>query len=157
MEENPVRSNVVSPTNDERMFALLSHLSLLLGGIILPIVIWATQKDRSQFVRFHSLQAIFYQISFIVIFFIFIIVMVLVIIIIGGGIGVLTAFSDSASSFPAFMIIFMIAFYGGMFIISIGGIIYSIYLAIKSYNGNWIKVPVIGNIIWNRINSNRPY
>jgi uncharacterized Tic20 family protein len=157
MEEYPVQSNAGNPTNDEKMFALLSHLSLLLGGIILPIVIWATQKDKLQFVRFHSLQAIFYQVSFVVIFFAFTIGMLLIIVIIGGGIGVLTAFTENAAHFPFFMIIFIFLFYGGIIFISIGSIVYSVYLAIKSYNGFWIKVPVTGNIIWNRINSNRPY
>ena len=66
------------PTSDERLLALLSHLSVFMGGIILPLIIWATQKDKSKFVRFHSLQAIFYQLALAGIIILFVIVLVII-------------------------------------------------------------------------------
>ncbi|MCY7362824.1 MAG: DUF4870 domain-containing protein, partial [Ignavibacteria bacterium] len=60
--------------SDEKLLAMLSHLSVLLGGILLPFIIWITQKDKSKFVRFHSLQAIFFQLSLAAIIVIFVIV-----------------------------------------------------------------------------------
>jgi uncharacterized Tic20 family protein len=58
---------------DERMWSMLSHLSILLnlvtgiGGPIAALVIWLVYKDRSQRVAFHALQALWYQVAWIVI------------------------------------------------------------------------------------------
>jgi uncharacterized Tic20 family protein len=51
------------PSNDERVMAALGHISAFLPtiGIIAPIVIWVTQKDKSRYVYFQSLQAIVYH------------------------------------------------------------------------------------------------
>jgi uncharacterized Tic20 family protein len=59
MEENkPV-------TQDERIMAGLAHLSVLIPmmGIVAPVIIWATQKDKSEFIRFQALQAVAYQLT----------------------------------------------------------------------------------------------
>ncbi len=83
--DNSAAENLTQPTSDERLLAMLSHLSIFLGGIILPIILWATQKDKSKFVRFHSLQAIFYHLAFAVIIIVFVFVMVFVLIVSGIG------------------------------------------------------------------------
>ena len=51
--------------------AALSHLSAILPmwGIIAPIIIWATQREKSAYVRFQSLQALAYQLSIILLWF----------------------------------------------------------------------------------------
>lgn len=52
-----------SPTTEDRLWAVLSHLSsLALGmGIVLPIVGWSDQRRKSNYGSFHSLQALGYQ------------------------------------------------------------------------------------------------
>jgi uncharacterized Tic20 family protein len=57
-----------TPTPDERVLAALSHVSVLLPlvGVIAPIVIWVTQREKSKFVAFQSLQAMVYQLTIIV-------------------------------------------------------------------------------------------
>ncbi|MEO8514530.1 MAG: DUF4870 domain-containing protein, partial [Ignavibacteria bacterium] len=57
---------------DEKMLALFSHLSLFLGGIILPIIFWATNKDKSKFVTFHALQALWFHIAYLVLIMVFV-------------------------------------------------------------------------------------
>ena len=56
-------------TQDERVMGALAHIAALLPvmGIIASIVIWVTQKDKSRFVAFQALQAIAYQLTFIVV------------------------------------------------------------------------------------------
>ena len=51
------------PTQNDRIMAALAHLCVILPmtGIIGSIVIWATQRDKSQFVAFQALQAIVYH------------------------------------------------------------------------------------------------
>ncbi len=56
-----------APSQNDRIMAALAHVSALLPfwGVIAPIVIWVTQKDKSRFVAFQALQALAYQISMI--------------------------------------------------------------------------------------------
>ncbi len=55
------------PIQNDRIMAALAHLTAIIpvSGIIGPIVIWATQRDKSQFVAFQALQAIAYQLVMI--------------------------------------------------------------------------------------------
>jgi uncharacterized Tic20 family protein len=52
-----------SPSQDERVVAALGHATVVLPfwGAIGAIVIWATQKDKSPYVAFQSLQAVVYH------------------------------------------------------------------------------------------------
>lgn len=56
---------------DEQTWSVLSHLSVLAGLIgLMPfgaLIIWLIYKDRSPRVGFHALQALWYQIAWIVI------------------------------------------------------------------------------------------
>ncbi|MBV6478051.1 MAG: hypothetical protein HGGPFJEG_00798 [Ignavibacteria bacterium] len=142
-------TNINSPTSDDKLLSLLCHLSSFLGGIILPIIIWATQKDKSKFVRFHSLQAIFFHISVAVIIIILVIVF-LIIIFAGIGFSSIDKF-NSQDNFPPFMIFIMIIFYGGIFVIVFTFFVYSVYLAVKAYKGELIRIPFIGNIIFEKV------
>jgi uncharacterized Tic20 family protein len=59
-------------TQDERIMAALSHVMILLpmAGVIVPIVIWATQRETSEFVAFQALQALIYQLVLIGLWFV---------------------------------------------------------------------------------------
>lgn len=54
---------------DERMWATLAHLGVLaglvipLGNILAPLIIWLTQKDKSEFVHAHAQEALNFQIT----------------------------------------------------------------------------------------------
>lgn len=65
------KSSQMSP-QDERVMAGISHISALIPmmGLFAPIIIWVTQKDKSEYVAFQSLQALAYQLSMIVAYFI---------------------------------------------------------------------------------------
>jgi uncharacterized Tic20 family protein len=60
-----------TPSQEDKIMAALAHVSVLLPlmGVIAPIVIWATQKEKSAFVGFQALQAAAYQISLILVWF----------------------------------------------------------------------------------------
>src|SRR5512138_2238576 len=53
----------MSPTTQERLWAVISHLSALgFGmGILLPIVGWSEQRRKSSYASFQCLQALGYQ------------------------------------------------------------------------------------------------
>ena len=56
---------------DERTWSMLSHFSVLAGIVgLMPfgaLIIWLVYKDRSPRVGFHALQALWYQVAWLVI------------------------------------------------------------------------------------------
>ena len=140
------------PTNDERMFAMLSHFSIFIGGILLPIIFWAIKKDQSQYVRFHSLQAIFFHIAYFVALMMLIFILFIVIMVMGTGAS-LTAMDNSGTGagLSVLMIILMIVFYGGMFVIILGAIGYGVYMGVKSYQGELVMYPIIGKKVYEKV------
>ena len=65
---------------DERTWSVIAHLSVLLALVgLMPfgaLLVWLLYKDRSQKVRFHALQAIWYQIAWIGLFIVYALVTV---------------------------------------------------------------------------------
>ena len=64
-------SNNQADKNDQIM-AALAHVTIVIPliGIIAPIVIWATQKEKSEFIAFQSLQAVIYQLTIVLAYFV---------------------------------------------------------------------------------------
>ena len=62
--------STMSP-QDERTWSILAHLSVLVGLVgLMPLgalIIWLGYKDRSRRVGFHALQALWYQLAWLVI------------------------------------------------------------------------------------------
>jgi uncharacterized Tic20 family protein len=65
MEEN---KSIQPVDQNDRIMAALAHVTAILPvmGVIAPIIIWATQRERSEFVGFQALQAAVYQLSMVV-------------------------------------------------------------------------------------------
>ncbi|MBN8585847.1 MAG: DUF4870 domain-containing protein [Ignavibacteria bacterium] len=135
---------------DEKMLALFSHLSLFLGGIVLPIIFWATNRDKSKFVTFHALQALWFHIAYIAIIIIWVFAFIIIAVIGGLGVGAFTS-TTGRQEMPVFFIIAMIGFYATLFAIIFGAIGYSIYMGIKSYQGRLVKYPIIGNKVYAKV------
>ena len=143
----PLDPNMIK--QDEKLMSLFSHLSLFFGGIILPIIFWAINKDKSRFTAFHALQSLWFHIAYVVS------VAVLLIVVLLGGIGFsLLSAGAGSSAMPVFVIIAIFAFYGLLFLFMFGGIGYSIYMGIKAYEGKLVKYPVIGNMVYKRVYGN---
>lgn len=138
----------VEPESDEKLLALFSHLSIFFGGIVLPIIFWAINKDKSRFVRFHALQAIFFHIAYLAIVIAVVIIMVLV----GIGLGVLSAGTFAAGKDGSLFLLFaLIIFYGFIFLSMFVFFGYGIYVGVKSYKGELRRYPVIGKIIYEKV------
>ena len=62
--------STMSP-QDERTWSMVAHLSVLAGLVgLMPfgaLIIWLVYKDRSRRVGFHALQALWYQVAWLVI------------------------------------------------------------------------------------------
>lgn len=61
-------SSALQVSSEERLWAALAHLTVfLLGwGLIGPVLIWITQRQKSAYAAFHALQALAYQLLFAV-------------------------------------------------------------------------------------------
>lgn len=123
---------------DGNLAALLSYLIGIVGIIVL-----ITEKEN-KFVKFHALQALLFHISFAVIvivgFFLFFILS-FVFALAGAALGNTGAAIGSIISIILWIVgmILMIS----IPFIAIGG---NIYGGIKAYNGNWFKIPIVGNL-----------
>ncbi len=64
----------------ERTWSIVAHLSVLAGLVGLApfgaLIVWLLYRDRSPRVRFHALQAFWYQLAWIVIFTVYVLVTV---------------------------------------------------------------------------------
>ncbi len=59
---SPVASGGVSES-DARMWAMLGHLGAIILGFIAPLIVWAMYKDRNEFVKDQSTEALNFQIT----------------------------------------------------------------------------------------------
>ncbi len=140
------------PIQNDKIMAALAHISAMLPmmGVIAPIIIWATQKDKSEYVAFQALQAIVYQLLMIFAWFV------------GMGCYMLSFFStfltlplasgsESNPESPLFMLGFIFPFliFGGMFIGGAIFVLYGVVGAVMTFQGKDFRYAVIGNRLAN--------
>jgi uncharacterized Tic20 family protein len=137
------------PTQDERVMAALCHVSAIIPtlGIIAPIVIWVTQKDKSHYVYIQSLQAIAYHITMIVCF------------ILGMGCYMLSIFANFFGMFfpaeinnsisPMFFagVLFPILVFGLIFLGWFAFILYAVIATVMTFQGRNFRYFIIGRLI----------
>ena len=111
---------------DEKLWGMLAHLLTLLGYIVMlgqyiaPLVIYLVYKDRSQFVAFHALQALFFQLLALAVS-----VALMLFSVITLGLGVLLAVPLAIA-------------------LAIAVLVYTIIAAIQANNGVWYELPIVG-------------
>jgi len=139
------------PSQNDKIMAALAHVSAILPlmGVIAPIIIWATQKDKSEFVAFQALQAVAYQLLMILAWFV------------GMGCYMLSFFGTFFSiplsqgsgnePGPLFFLGFMIPFIvmGAMLLGSAIFIVYGLIGAIQVFQGKDFRYIIIGNKLTN--------
>jgi uncharacterized Tic20 family protein len=147
---NMTLDNNTNTNQNDKIMAALAHISVLLPliGLLAPIVIWVTQKEKSKYVAFQSLQAIAYQLVMIFAYFI------------AMGCYMLSFFTTffsipfmggnpDPSAGPFLMAGFLIPFLVFGFIFIGGGlfILYGIIAAVFTIQGKDFKYILIGNQI----------
>ena len=64
MESSTITQAQFAPTGNDKIWAILSHLSALFGvGIILPLVVYLAMRDESDYVALNSKEALNFHIS----------------------------------------------------------------------------------------------
>jgi len=54
-------------TADEKQWAMLSHLGVLVVGFIAPLIIWQMKKDESEFVTRHAKDSLNFHITWTIV------------------------------------------------------------------------------------------
>jgi len=135
------------PSQDERMLAMFAHLSMFFGSLIIPLIFWAINKDKSRFVSFHSLQALFFHLAYTVV----LVFLVIFVAVIGVLAGLIVPGESGPPHIGALQIIVILA----LGVIVIGFIFVSIALAVinavAAYKGGMKKYPIIGNMVYKKV------
>jgi uncharacterized membrane protein len=116
---------------DSNVGALICYLGNLICalGLIYSIIVIVTDKSN-RLPRFHAFQSVFLTVAMIAIMIPLYIVMF---------VGV---FIDAGIGFPIISGLMSLL----MMIIGIGSLVFVILAAVKAYNGEFYKIPVIGNL-----------
>lgn len=148
------------PSQNDKIMAALAHISAILPfmGVIAPIIIWVTQKDKSEYVVFQALQAVAYQLLMILAWFM------------GMGCYMLSFFTMflgipfagsnggdvDPSVAPLFAIGFVIPFiiFGAIFIGGALFVLYGLIGAIQVFQGKDFRYIIIGNQLANYLQKN---
>ena len=123
-----------SPSQDERTLAALAHASALLnivsglGGLVVAFLIWLTQKDRSDYVEDQALQSLVFQAA--------------VVLLTGAAVVLMTVAFASVCLIPVGILLIV-----GVIGIPLGGIAYSVYAAVLTYQGRQFKYWWLGDAI----------
>lgn len=128
----------MSYSSEEKILGGISHLGILFSwiGIIVALVIFVTQKDKSSFVGNHAKQALGYQICLLVLFSIlsFFVAGGVMSSIIMGGPGALS-FISAAGTFGIFSLL------------RLAIIIYAVVAAFNAFTGKLFKYVLIGDFV----------
>jgi uncharacterized Tic20 family protein len=89
-----LREQSYTPTSDESLLAAISHFF----GWLVALIVWATQKDKSPFVRFQAIQALAFDLIINVAVFILVgCMMIVVFLVLGLGIGDIVVFGNQGN------------------------------------------------------------
>jgi uncharacterized protein len=64
--ESRKRKKRKGSSKDDQQMAMFCHLGGTLGGVVLPLVLWLTQKDKSEFIDDQGREAVNFQITMMI-------------------------------------------------------------------------------------------
>ena len=131
----------VAPDSDDRTLATLSHLGSLLGGPILPLVMYLLSDDeRRPETRHHAREALNFQLTFLAVYFLGFILMF-----IGLGTGGLLGTSQDPATIGAgvgFGVIVFFASFALIFAVAIGAFVFGVIGAVQANKGIRYRYPL---------------
>ena len=104
-------------TSDERILAAVAHGSIILfgWGVIVAMLLWITQRQKSTFVAFHALQAVLYQLLQTLYAFIIIPLVGLLAICVLAGVAFFSNSGNTSQTSPLLFVLAQFAFIGSFF------------------------------------------
>lgn len=145
------------PTSDESLMAAIAHLF----GLLVAFIVWATQKDKSRFVRFQSVQAMAFDVATYVIM--ILVVGILAFFVFGVlaiGIGDLAIFGSQGNPTAdtvrsAVAILAAVPFLIPCTILPVAGVLFVVRLiaTIQTFQGKNFRYPWLGAVVEKSIGS----
>jgi uncharacterized Tic20 family protein len=131
-------------------------------GVITPLIVWFSQKERSAKIRFQALQAVFYQLLATAVYLFGMFGYMLVFFLFFAGIVVLRPTSGTnqevSNVFGIIMLlffgVFMIFWFFLMFAVPVYYLIAAV-ATVMTARGRNFKYPILGTVIYRRINSTK--
>ncbi|ODS42905.1 MAG: hypothetical protein MSIBF_06475 [Candidatus Altiarchaeales archaeon IMC4] len=115
------------PNADEKLMAAISHAGIIIGGILVALIVWLVQKDKSKYVGFQAKQALVYQL----------------VVLVGEGILGVVVFVLGVLTFGiGFFILVPL-----LVIIGLGTLVYGLYAAYKTYSGEEFRYWIIADVL----------
>jgi hypothetical protein len=133
--------NLTAPSQNDRIMAALAHATAVMPvwGMIAPIVIWATQRDKSEYVAFQALQAVAYQFSMVLAWFAGMALYMASFL----GVFVTLPFSEGARGVPPFFFVPFLVM-GMLLLGSLAFIVYGLIAAAMALQGKDFQYVVLG-------------
>lgn len=134
------------PSTEERVWAVLAHLSAMAFGmgLLLPVIGWSEQRRKSKYASFHCLQALGYQsLGFTVWLLSYLVLLIVFIVVMAFGMALMEDNSAQSTSllFAGFNIV--------LFIVVIGGFglyfIFPLIAAASCALGKDFRYPIMGD------------
>ena len=116
----PYPGAVPGARSDATTLAMLAHLGQLVGGFIIPLVLYLTAGRDDPFVRHHAAEALNFSITYVIAF-----------------MGCFVLFFVGLVLWPLLIAVVM-----AFFALAIGHLALLITGAVKAYNGEWWRYPV---------------
>jgi uncharacterized Tic20 family protein len=66
---NPQHPQFGQPTGDDTTMALFCYIGVLIGGFLVPLILYLIKKDQSRFIRFHAAQALNFALTQMIVIF----------------------------------------------------------------------------------------
>lgn len=134
-----------TPTTEDRIWAVISHLSVLAFGmgIVLPIIGWSDQRRKSNYASFQSLQALGYQsLGFTVWILLYLLILIFASILLLAILGSKRANIENidANLTPGMIVILIVIF--GFFVLYI---LLPMIAAVACALGRDFRYPIMGN------------
>jgi len=66
-DDSPRKSKKKKKGGDDNQMAMFCHLGMLIGGFLIPLIIWMMKKDESKFVDRHGKEALNFAITLLIV------------------------------------------------------------------------------------------
>ncbi len=150
----PKPTAIAGVSQDDRIMAALSHVSILLPmtGLLVPVLIWVTHKEKSRYVHFQALQALALHLTLILAW------------AVGMGCYMASFFafipgaflSDAINNAGPVGILFAFPFLimGGMLLVGLAIVLYGLFGAVMTFQGRDFRYFGLGSLLEKQLSRN---
>uniref|UniRef100_A0A7C4Q316 DUF4870 domain-containing protein n=1 Tax=Bellilinea caldifistulae TaxID=360411 RepID=A0A7C4Q316_9CHLR len=132
-------------SSDERWLAALSHAAVLFPtlGLFAPLIVWVTRREKSDFLRFQSLQALTYQVILLLVWVVLGVLLGLLFTAISLTTAIVALYLQSQTPF-IILSISEFVFFAFLLVLMGLGVVLGIIAAIACLNGSHFRYPLLG-------------